>query len=241
MMVNCKKCGAPLSLEQEKCPYCGEINEEAREHLRKLAKLDKDYKKTRQEVITEVKKTKSGYNLLIVLVMLLLANLILIPFWGASYEIAEKIAVSDKDVSEVKAQLKTLLDSKEYPEFVICYDRNNANYREYSEFSYIYYLANEYVQVIEQFTNHLYTNEDYYTDPLVRVCQSLKEFKEDYERYSKRDNTEFEAHYMNEVNSEFELFVKTFMHLKEEDISRLGSLTSSEIVILVNERLNNEE
>ena len=240
MMVNCKKCGAPLSLDQEKCPYCGEVNEEAREHLQKLAKLDKDYKKTKQEVISEVKKTKKGYNLLVLLIMLLLANLVLIPFWGASYEIAEKVAVSDKDVNEVKAQLKILLDSKEYPEFVICYDRNNANWREYSEYSQAYYLASGYVQVIEQFTNYLY-NDDPYSDPLVRACQCVKEFKEDYERSIKRDLTDFEKHYMNEINSEFELFAKTFMHLNDEDLSQVSSLTNSEIVILVTKRLNENE
>ena len=154
-MVNCKKCGAPLSLDQVKCPYCGEINEEAKEHLEKLAKLDKDYKKTKQEVMTEVKKTKKGYNLLIVLVMLLIANMLMIPVWGASYDIAEKIAVSDRPVSEVKEELDSLLKDRDYPAFVVCYDRNDANYRDYREYSMVYSMAYDYCQVIRRKHNDI--------------------------------------------------------------------------------------
>ena len=35
-MVNCKNCGAPLSLDQATCPYCGTENREAIEHIKKL-------------------------------------------------------------------------------------------------------------------------------------------------------------------------------------------------------------
>ena len=41
-MVNCKKCGAPLSLDEAYCPYCGEANPEAQEHLKKLQELADD-------------------------------------------------------------------------------------------------------------------------------------------------------------------------------------------------------
>ena len=39
-MVNCKKCGAPLSINEAVCPYCGEANPEAQAHLKKLRELD---------------------------------------------------------------------------------------------------------------------------------------------------------------------------------------------------------
>ncbi|MBR4461721.1 MAG: zinc ribbon domain-containing protein [Erysipelotrichaceae bacterium] len=240
-MVNCKKCGAPLSLDQAKCPYCGEINEEAKEHLEKLAKLDKDYKKTKQEVMTEVKKTKKGYNLLIILVMLLIANMLMIPVWGASYDIAEKIAVSDRPVSEVKEELNALLEAKEYPEFVVCYDRNDVNYKDYREYTGIHSLAYDYCQIIKSYTNHLYADTDYYTDPLVRVCQSIKDFEDDLESTRRWEDDPFVLHYLDEIRIEYELYLKSFLHLTDEDIAGLASMNSSAIVVLVNERLNNEE
>ena len=47
--------------------------------------------------------------------------------------------------------------------------------------------------------------------------------------------------YINEIKGEFELYLKTFLHLTEEDIADLSSMNSSAIVVLVSERLNNEE
>ena len=240
-MVNCKKCGAPLSLDQVKCPYCGEVNEEAREHLEKLAKLDKDYKKTKQEVMTEVKKTKKGYNLLVILVMLLIANMLMIPVWGASYDIAEKIAVSNQPISEVKEELNRLLEDRDYPAFVACYDRNEINYNDYREYARISGLAYDYCQIIRSFSNHLYVKEDYYNDPLVKMCQFVKDFEDDYVSLTRWEDDPFVLKYINEIREEYELFLKTFLHLTDEDVAGLAGMNSSAIVVLVNERLNNEE
>ena len=101
-MVNCKNCGAPLTLEDAVCPHCGTPNPEAQEHLKKLAQLDKEFKKTRKEVVQEVSKTKKGYALLIILVMLLLANFGLFIVHAASYEIAESITAKSVDLDVIK-------------------------------------------------------------------------------------------------------------------------------------------
>ena len=79
-MVNCKNCGAPLSLNDLKCPYCGTENKEAIEHLKKLKSLEKGYRKAQKEVSEEVQRSKRSYGPLIVLVIVLLANLLLLPF-----------------------------------------------------------------------------------------------------------------------------------------------------------------
>ena len=44
-MVNCKNCGAPLSLNDAFCPHCGTPNPEAQEHLRKLEALDQQFQR----------------------------------------------------------------------------------------------------------------------------------------------------------------------------------------------------
>ncbi len=75
-MVNCKNCGAPLSLNEAFCPHCGTPNPEAQEHLKKLRILDERFEDASREVAAEVKKSKKGYGILLILIMLLLANLV---------------------------------------------------------------------------------------------------------------------------------------------------------------------
>ena len=109
-MVNCRNCGAPLSLEEAVCPHCGTPNPEAQEHLKKLAQLDKDYRKTKLEVVSEVKKSKRGYGILVILVMLLLANLVMLVFHGASYSIADSIIASKMSDDEITATINELMN-----------------------------------------------------------------------------------------------------------------------------------
>ena len=239
-MVNCKNCGAPLTLEDAVCPHCGTPNPEAQEHLKKLAQLDKDYRKARKEVISEVRKTKKGYNLLIILVMLLLANLALIPFHAASYEIAHQILARSMDIQEVKAHMDELLEEKEYFEFIGFYDRFETNYRDFEDYYPLYYQANNYSYVARSMSSYLY-EKDPYEDPLVRACQYVKRYAEDYGYQKKREMSDFTKKHMEAINSEYEQYLKTFLKLSEEEISAIEDMSNSELVILATRRLNDEE
>ncbi|MBQ6334151.1 MAG: zinc ribbon domain-containing protein [Erysipelotrichaceae bacterium] len=239
-MVNCKKCGAPLSLEQAVCPYCGTPNPEAQEHLEKLKQLDKDFNKAKKEVKEEVRQSKRGYNVLVVLVMLLLANLLLIPFHGASYEISERIIASKMSKHDVKATLDELLAKGEYIEMSIFIDRFYLPYSEYGEYNRLAYLASDYDKVIENVTLYQYA-DDPYSDPLVRACQYIKEFSDEYARYLKWDvSEEFLPHY-KKLYTEFSNYLKTYLKLTDEDIASLSDLNDSQILVLVDRRLNDEE
>ena len=239
-MVNCKNCGAPLTLEDAVCPHCGTPNPEAQEHLRKLAQLDKDYKKTKKEVYQEVNKTRKGYNLLIVIVMLLLANLALFVMHAASYEIAENINARTVDLDEIKANMNTYLDNREYTKFGVYYDRYETRYKDFEEYYPVYYAAYNYENVIKSLSNYFY-EKDSYTDQLVRTCQSVIDYEDDYNRQLKRDLSDFTRKHLTQLNEEFELYVKTYLKLTDEDIATVKDLSSSQLLILVSGRLNDEE
>ena len=115
-MVNCKNCGAPLSLNEAYCPHCGTANPEAQEHLKKLKILDERFEDASREVAAEVKKSKRGYGILLILVMLLLANLVVFVMHQMTYEIADRIIAGKMSESEIRSQLDEFLDKGEYIE-----------------------------------------------------------------------------------------------------------------------------
>ena len=239
-MVNCKNCGAPLSLEEAVCPHCGTPNPEAQEHLKKLAQLDKDYRKTKLEVVDEVKKSKKGYGVLVILVMLLLANLVMIPFHMASYEIADRIRASKMSEEQIMSTIRDLADSGEYIEMSIFMDKFNLPYSRYGGYSQLSYLADYYNRVVDSMTDYLYSS-DMYSDPLMRVCQTVKDFKDEYDRYAKRDLEQEILVHVDRLNDEFDHYLKTYMKLNDEDIAMISDMSSSQLLVLVNERLNDEE
>lgn len=239
-MVNCKNCGAPLTLEDAVCPHCGTANPEAQEHLKKLARLNKDYQKTKTEVVSEVRKNKKGYGVLTVLIVVLLANLLLIPLHASSYSIADSIIASRRSKVDVKQQLDTYIQNQEYEQFVITYDKYCEDYRSFREYSRLYYLAYQFMNVKEYVTDYYFAKE-LYTDALVRGCQSIVEYRDEYDRYLKYDDDDPYIKEAAILNEQFELFIRTFLKLTDEDIAGLSGMSESELLVLVSQRLNNEE
>ena len=241
-MLNCKNCGAPLSLEDAVCPYCGTPNKEAKVHVDTLDKMNKDFKKAETEVIKEVKQTKKGYNLLVMIVLLLLANLVLVPFHTADYEIAEHINASKLDVEEVKAQLDELLAEGDYSRFVAVYNRYVVDYSEFRNYLSIFSNADTYQRIVKCVSNYFY-EKDPYDDPLVKACSYIKDYKDDYARYQKYHYDEDPAidEQIDKLNDEIDLYLKTYLKLTDEDLESIKDITASDLLILVTRRLNNEE
>ena len=146
-MVNCKKCGAPLSLNDAFCPYCGEANPEAQEHLKKLQELDEQFESASREVAAEVKYSKKGYGILVILVMFLLANLVIFVMHQMSYGIAERITAGKMPENEIKAQLDQFLEDGEYIELDLFMSKFSLSYRDYEDYSKIQLVLGDNAKV----------------------------------------------------------------------------------------------
>ena len=235
-MVNCKNCGAPLSLNDAYCPHCGTPNPEAQEHLKKLKALDAEMESAKKEVSEEVQKSKKGYGVLIILAMLLLSNLIALITHAASYEISEKIIASRMSEPEIRAQIEELLEEGEYQELELFMDKYSLSYRDYEEYMPISYLASDYGRIADNMTRYLYA-KDTYDDPLVKVCESIVNFKSEYKSVKRRDISEKTAYHVNRINEEVDSYLKTYLGLTDDDLKGLEDMNSSSLLILVNERL----
>ncbi|MBR0140465.1 MAG: zinc ribbon domain-containing protein [Firmicutes bacterium] len=234
-MVNCKNCGAPLSLNEAFCPHCGTPNPEAQEHLKKLQFLDERFESASREVAAEVKKSKKGYGILVILVMLLLANLTVFVMHQAGYEIAERIIASKMTESEIKAQLDEFLDEGEYIEMELFMNKFSLSYRDYGDYNSISYLAYYQNRMIDAMTEYLY-GTDPYDDPLVRTCEAVADYEREYASIRKRDVSEKVLYHTEELNAEVNGFLKNYLNLTDEDIAGLKGMSSSSLLILVNER-----
>ena len=235
-MVNCKNCGAPLSLNDAFCPHCGTPNPEAQEHLKKLQQLDERFESASLEVAAEVKKSRKGYGILIILVMLLLANLVIFVMHGMTYDIAERVIASKMSESEIRAQLDEFLDEGEYIELELFMDKFSLPYRDYEDYSRIAYLAEYQSRMIDAMTQYLY-GTDPYGDPLVRTCQTVVDYEEALASLRKRENSERLLLHMEKLNDEVNGFLKNYLGLTDEDIAGIRNMSYSSLLILVNERL----
>ena len=239
-MVNCKNCGAPLTLEDAYCPHCGTPNPEAQEHLKKLKDLDKKFQSTRIEVVDEVKKSKKGYGLLVILTMVLLANLFLIPIHEASYEIADRIIASKMSEKQIKQTMDVLLENGDYIELSVFAGKFPLPYKDYAPYNQLVYVSEAYERIVRDISDYCYGKE-LYNDPLLESCKKIKEFKTDMERYEKRNSYPETAQYLEDLDHELDLYLQATLSLSEEDIASIKDLSDTQLLVLVNERLNHEE
>lgn len=234
-MVNCKNCGAPLSLNEAFCPHCGTPNPEAQEHLKKLEALDERFESASREVAAEVKKSKKGYGILVILVMLLLANLTVFIMHQAKYEIAERIVASKMSDSEIKARLDEFLDKGEYIEMELFMKKFSLSYSDYGDYNKISYLAYYQNRMIDAMTRYLY-GTDPYDDPLVKTCEAVADYEREYASIRKGDAGEKVMYHAEKINAEVNGFLRSYLGLTDEDIAGLKGISSSSLLILVNER-----
>jgi len=239
-MVNCKNCGAPLSLDQATCPYCGTENKEAIEHIRKLKSLEKTYRNAQKEVSEEVFRSRRSYGPLIVLVIVLLANLIMLPLHGASYEFAERINVRKYSIEEISAKLDEYLENGKYAQLHEFMDHYDLRYSDFPDYYPLYNLCTYYTRILDYMSDFRYDAE-YYTDPLVKACEAIKDYQDEHKYSVKRIENERFKRYAQEIDAEYELVLKTFFKFTDEDIASMDELTSAELVVLATRRLNNEE
>ena len=239
-MVNCKKCGAPLSLDTPKCPYCGEENQEAIEHLKKLKSLEKGYREAQKEVSEEVQRARSSYGPMIILIIVMLANIILLPLHGGSYSFAERINAKKYTKEEINAKLDEMLDEGKYAEFYEFIDHYDLHYSDYSDYYSVFNLAMDYSYICEYLTDYRFSSE-YYTDPLVKACEYIKDYQEEHNFTFKRIESEKIRKYAEKLDSEYELLLKTFLNFTDEDIASIEELSDAQLVVLAAGRLNNEE
>ncbi|MCR5067528.1 MAG: zinc ribbon domain-containing protein [Erysipelotrichaceae bacterium] len=239
-MVNCKNCGAPLTLKDAVCPHCGTPNPEAQEHLKKLKKLEKEYASAQNEVKEEVKQVRSGYSLLVILAILLLANLILVPLHSASYEIAERIIAKRMPDNEITARMDELLEEGEFIEFKVFTDKFILSYSKYGEYLTVASLADDYNRILENTNNYFYGTNNY-SDPLVRLCENIGDFKESYQYAQRREMSQKMTDYVEKINGEVDRVLRVYLHFTDADIESIPDLSSSALLILMNERLGYEK
>ena len=145
-----------------------------------------------------------------------------------------------KSVQEKISAMNELLEKGEYAEFYNYYDRFNIRYDQFREYNSIAYLSSYYSTVCKYLSDYLFAKESY-SDPLLRLCTAMKDYVDDYKSVIKREDNDFTIRYINDLHDQFTNLIKNCLNYTDEDIAKIGDLSSSELVILTTERMNHEE
>lgn len=164
-MIQCKKCGAQLDINTEVCPYCQTVNEEAREHIKKIKHFEKDYAKVKKAVFANVKTYSKGYGSLALLIILLLSSLISLFVLSSedAFRDAATLNYYHDNQSQINERIDTYLLNEDYEKLAEYLEtiEYNGYIEELSPYRQLISMTSYYQRIKANIADYLYDARAY--------------------------------------------------------------------------------
>ena len=154
--MRCKKCGHEIGPEELRCPYCGAENSYAVQHQKNMKRFNRDYKKTRNEVISSAQNTRGLATRAAILIVLIIVCIIMTIVTSLNYVDPDPREANRRDaerhVDEYVSEAEEFLKRGEYTEFVsfmYAHNLHNFAWDKADHLVSVNYVAQEYYECIE--------------------------------------------------------------------------------------------
>ncbi len=247
--MKCTQCNAPVTLEEEFCPYCGALNIAARQHIEDMKRFSSDYSYTKSEVMDNVTKQSKKHTRILLLGSLIGLNIIGLALHTQYYDIQYEINQwkNKARASSYEASMAKLEENGKYLEMYELYSRKDLYGCSDSLESYttVTEMAYDYNQLKENIY-YLYSDncEDISSksQALENAASGIYEF---YNNYSYRDQEYFKERFsdkhlkaMEDMKDQMNAILSSYCSFDSKDLAKLSDLDKTELLLLLEKRMN---
>ena len=154
--MKCTYCGNNLGIEDEICPHCGKINEQAAKHVADMKNYKEDYDQTKDEVIKKSTKfnTRTARLAIIAVMVIIVAVILIITKSYADIDTRiernqQKVAEDrEKNKENIQATLKEMEEHRDYLAmnyFVLNHELSMDT--EYMDYTRVFTAATTYTEI----------------------------------------------------------------------------------------------
>lgn len=246
--MKCKYCGGPLSIEDEYCPHCGALNQEARQHIEDMRRYNRAFHRTRSRVMDETGRQSRRHGQILVLVLLVVFNVTLLAGHRAIYDLeywwsSVQASLHAKEYAEKLFELEAGGNYRELKDY---YDNNNLYMAdELREFYAVDNGARHYAAVYEciMWLSDPFVEEIYYTEGelVERLAENVVWF---YEELSREENgyhpEQFAGSHKEaliDMEAGIRAMLETYCGMTKQDLERLSQISSQELMLLIGRRI----
>lgn len=247
--MKCEQCGGPITLEEEFCPYCGALNQAARQHLEDMKHYQNEYESTRSEVLGNAARQGTRHARLMAILALIALNVFVFVLQAKAYDIGyfieEKSArLKASSYEEKMAELEVDGNYKDMYEY---YDRHYLysasdelqSYQSVVSMSYAYQRFMRYVYYLDNDKAKSYTPRntalEYTASSACDFYDRWNEQNREYYRQEEFSGSHLKA--MQDMKDKIETTLKTYCHLTDEDIEKLPETDKQSLLILIGRRM----
>jgi len=251
--MRCHSCNAHLSIDDEKCPYCGTPNPEAVKHRQEMHRFSREFFRTKSSVLKT--STETAQKSIRITVVCILAVLVLIAciINGNSWSIASAIKESqaarhEKEYSAILDRYEAEGDALSFATFynenylygVDAYDKYQHYYRAASNYEYVYH---QLLEILEEES----TERNFYSNPVHFLCDYIDSYYTylDEEHYSFYEETgmydEVHLQAVDRLTEKLEAMLKLVCSIPDEDMENFRNLSNAEKQVLIERSVKGHE
>ena len=244
--MKCKYCGSNLTIDDDRCPFCGQENTHAVKHRSQMNYFRRRFNKTEKNVM-ETSKHFNQFTVKITIIAILVAlNVTVLLFIANEWEFRQLIY--RRDVAKNLKQYEAIMEQYElegrYLELGEFYSRKklevNDHFKEYQIIGQACFTYTNAYDLILQI--QIMEDNEYYSDEekVEHLASSLSYVYSDMEKtpYSTEEcfaPKHVEA--MDGLKKEIKCLLMTYCHLTEEDAERFPALSEARKQVMLEEGL----
>lgn len=249
--MKCEFCGGDLSLEAERCPYCGQINKHAQQHIRDMKRYHGEFEDTKRGVYSVAKRYSEVAVRFIIIGILAVLMIIMLVIYNNAYSMRRIFMQQDakQHVEEYSEILDGYLAEEKFREFdMFCTEKFIDRYfddGEYDQFQPVIRAVGSYLDVRESLMRLIGAEEEEQKTTYIRnLCSNISYFYGyiDLEKYSYYEGADREENIkaIETMESNVQAMLRTYCNLTEEEALSLKDLSEAKRTVLIEEKLGNE-
>lgn len=250
--MRCRSCNAHLSIDDEKCPYCGTPNPEAVKHRQDMRRFSGEFHRTKSSVLkTSTETAQKSIRIMIICIMAVVV-LISILVLGNSWNISSAIRKSEakrsfKEYSVILDEYEAEGDAISFVTFyqenslygVDGYDKYQYYYRAAANYESFYY---ELLRIFEEKqAGEISSNSIRYLCDYLGYYYTFieEEHYSFYEETGMYDEVHLQA--VERLTQKLEAMLKLFFSIPDEDMDNFRNLSNAEKQVLIERSIKEHE
>ena len=237
-----------LSLEDEYCPYCGQVNKHAKKHIKDMRRYQGEFEDTRKYVHDKTIKYTEIVVRVIILAVLIVLNITFFSIgfnvWEIKWNIKDSVAISRfKEYSQI---MDGYLEDEDYVAFAAFCESNGIRAyqdRYWERYGYLINVCSGYTEAYSTLFDYAGFDKNDSISHLTELTgQQLDYFYKYYlnEGYIYTDfdsETEEYRRILDNMENNIELILVTYCGFTEEEAAAMPTMSKPKRDILLEEKL----
>ncbi|MCQ2549390.1 MAG: zinc ribbon domain-containing protein [Lachnospiraceae bacterium] len=245
--MKCPNCGAQISVEDQKCPYCDSENEFYKSQRKSFIHFRREFESMKADVLDKTHQASKRSAIITWIAILLVLNIVFLILIGQSYEISSSIKTNKlkKDLTNVKLQVSSYEEERDYFSLA-AFDRAYYLYdiKELREYQVAVEMSEKFVWIYEAIMR-LQEEEPSYRNSKEEDCKYISEYLTRlYENLSPKNSyydvscyTEVHKAFMEDLVADMHALLVAYCEVPAETVERFPTMSEGKRMIALEKGL----